>query len=90
MTTVTDAVEAGARAMAPFTPRSFGVLHADSRVALRAAWPILSAPLRELHREHSYRARDGVTYAECRECQNSWPCPTIRLLEQTDKELGCG
>lgn len=82
--TVTDAIKAGARAMAPFTPRSFGVLHADSRVALRATWPILSAPLRELH--VGEERIQGVW--QCLECGRQWPCPTIRLIEQTDKELG--
>lgn len=59
---------------------------------LAVAWPILSAPLRELHERVEFEWPRGSYY--CLECYRASedapdrPCATIRLIEQTDKELG--
>lgn len=90
MTTVTDAIAAATEAFANAYDWSEGIGVNNGRAALVAAWPILSAPLREL--VDQWR-RDGVTL---RETDLSYANCTLmdasvleELIEQTDKELGC-
>lgn len=81
MTTVDDAVEAGARSLADEwnTGERRAAHSAVAFVAARAMWPVLSARLRQLHRE-----RDS----ECPECFRFWPCTVADELDRIDKELG--
>ena len=66
----------------------------DAREAARAAWPILSAGLRELHvMKVDYRPRlhdpSGAPLRDvCQHCQRAYPCATVRELDRIDKELG--
>lgn len=87
MTTVDDAVEAGARALS----EHWRDMHTNGSLdrqrdlaghAARAMWPILSAGLRELHR--TVRVRD---WDECYGC-GALHCPTMRAIQRIDKELG--
>ncbi len=100
MSTVNDAVEAGARAMSEHwrdmhAGESLGRQRALARRAARAMWPVLSAGLRELHRQKiNFRPRrlDGGAHLreECQHCgpRVAWPCATVRELDRIDKELG--
>lgn len=62
MTTVNDAVETGARALADewSAGERLAVHSDDAFVAARAMWPILSAGLRELHRRYTVYDWDGA------------------------------
>lgn len=97
MTAVTDAIEAGARAVHALRENDGPVMDGvriEAEAIIAAAWPVLSAPLRELHERVEFEWPRGSYY--CLECYRAsedapdWPCATIRLIEQTDKELGCG
>jgi len=99
MTTVDDAIEAGARALdSNYNPDRHPVMAAMfedySLTAARAMWPILSAPLRGLHvMKVDYRPRlhdpSGAPLRDvCQHCQRAYPCATVRELDQIDKELG--
>lgn len=68
-----------------------------SRLVLAAAWPILSAPLRELHTEDWSCGNPRHTNPDvgcpdcgvhCGHCGHDWPCPTVQAIDETDKELG--
>ena len=95
MSTVDDAVEAGARALSEhwWDMHTGGSLDRQRDLAghaARAAWPILSAPLRELH----VREKDQYGPTHCFGCSQEaqawvqWPCRTVRELDRIDKELG--
>ena len=95
MTTVDDAVEAGARALW----RASDVADHEWAMtsALAAAWPILSAGLRELHSAqwecgNPRHTNPDVGCPECCEvcvaCDRDMPCATVRELDRIDKELG--
>ncbi len=85
MTTVDDAVEAAARALAnqlgfsnpQFEHRWY------SKWSVKAAWPVLSAGLRRLH-----EASTAADYAGDCLCGLRYPCPSARELERSDKERG--
>lgn len=92
MSTVEDAVEASARAL---SESEYGEGPHDSRLAdlaVTAAWPVLSAGLRELHHLHEWQSSlpgRWVTVQECDECGGTeWPCLTVRELDRIDQELG--
>ena len=84
MTTVDDAVEAGAQVVGTY------YAHEYAYHALIGAWPVLSAGLRELH----VREKDQYGPAHCFGCSQEaqawvrWPCRTVRELDRIDKELG--
>lgn len=81
MSTVDDAVEAGARAL---SESEYGEGPHDPRLAalaVAAAWPILSAPLRELH-----PPLDIGVFIGCHNCPDA--CPVAQYIIETDKELG--
>ena len=99
MTTVDDAVEAGARALSDSwtDENEYGSRQDMSRVAARAQWPILSEGLRELHPAqwecgNPRHTNPEVGCPECSEvcatCDRTMPCPTVRELDRIDKELG--
>lgn len=46
--------------------------------------------VRELHTEQFWNVHDEVwrTNPGCEECGQAYPCPTVRLLDQIDAELG--
>lgn len=90
MSTVDDAVEAGARAL---SESEYGEGPHDSRLAalaVTAAWPILSEGLRGLHAEREWRPLDGTYFGGtvCGHCRRAYPCATVRELDRIDKELG--
>ena len=79
---VDDAVEAGARAL---SESEYGEGPHDSRLAdlaVAAAWPILSAPLRAKAQLHAIGA-----HARGSEEERDW-LDLIHLIDWTDKELG--
>lgn len=101
MSTVDDAVEAGARALEAMygSPPGNKMDMVNAEAVLRAAWPILSAPLRELHEDAG--PSQGYTesgYGEIEHCCGTcgthgeygeeWPCPPMQTIIETDKELG--
>lgn len=100
MTTVNDAVETGARALADewSAGERLAVHSDDAFVAARAMWPILSAGLRGLHEckmVDIFGTGDGMEDVElCRGCSEHfnewvpWPCPTMKEIQEIDKELG--
>lgn len=97
MSTVDEAVEAGARAMSHHwrdmhTNESLGRQRQLAVHATRAMWPVLSAGLRELHT----RWDQGGGWVVCMHCnantsptrKKQWPCETITELDRIDRELG--
>lgn len=92
MTTVTDAIEAGARALSEHwrdmhTNESLGRQRMLADHAARATWPILSAPLRELHHEDAHGVFEGESAEFCA-CRDRLPCASLEAIRKTDKELG--
>lgn len=91
MSIVDEAVKAGARALAECQP---GYEHGASREVIKAAWPVLSAGLREMHT----RWDQGGGWVVCMHCNDNtspprkkqWPCETITALDRIDQELGIG
>ena len=103
MTTVDDAVEAGARALdSSYNPDQHPIMAAMfedySLAAARAMWPILSAGLRRLHSPQWECGNPRHTNPDvgCPECCEvcvtcEWcamPCATVQELDRIDKELG--
>ena len=99
MTTVDDAVEVGARAMADLwtDEDEYGSRENMAETAARAMWPILSAGLRKLHSAqwecgNPRHTNPDVGCPECCEvcvtCDRTMPCATVRELDRIDKELG--
>lgn len=97
MSTVDQAVEAGARALKSMSFAATDM--AVSEAILRTAWPVLSGPIRELHKDAGpsqgffdgdYSERDHCcgTCGEHGEYGIEWPCPTMIKIIETDKELG--
>lgn len=86
MSTVDDAIESGALALAEMAT-------APAAEAIRAAWPLLSDGLRELHQTGPMKWRypgDNTPRRICSSCDVTWPCPTARELDRIDKELANG
>lgn len=90
---IDDAIASGAQALrASFEDPEDAQIFAD--LAVTAAWPVLSAPLRGLHvMKVDYRPRlhdpSGAPLRDvCQHCQHAYPCATVRELDQIDKELG--
>lgn len=96
---VNDAVNAGRDAILyreDIGAQSYGLLPIDAKLmaddAIRAAWPVLSAPLRELHKPT--RQDGGEVCSRCISDEDwhvesaPWPCRTAEYYLQTDKELG--
>ena len=52
------------------------------------------APLSKLHHEHWHSPRTCVNYGACQmegkcsACGRKYPCPTVRLLDQIEAEMG--
>lgn len=104
MSRIEESVEAGADAAAEVRdayPRLCD--DADSAevasAVLSAAWPVLSAGLRELHRPVWACGNPGHTNPDvgcpecdevCRTCTDHMPCPTVRELDRIDRALGIG
>lgn len=92
MSTVDDAADASALALAKLyekrVPHKADELASDA--VLQAAWPVLSAGLRELHVEREWRPLDGTCLGGtvCNHCRRDWPCATVRELDRIDRELG--
>lgn len=84
------AMDAGALALAVWygkrVPHKMDEVAAE--VVLQAAWPILSAGLRELHGRIVEGPFSPFGLYVCRHCDKPWPCATVRELDRIDKELG--
>lgn len=99
MTTVDKAIEAGARALHDLwdDETEYGTYGEMATTAARAMWPILSAPIRELHESewscgNPRHTNPDIGCPECAEycdlCGHMWPCPTMQEILDIDKELG--
>lgn len=96
MSTADEAVEAGVRALAgAYWERATD----DARATAGAMWPVLSAPIRELHTYHECtdwrdcRIMFGGMCAKtghCAHCAHAMPCPTTQAVLVTDRALGIG
>lgn len=91
MSTVDDAVEAGARALHDLwdDTTEYGTYGEMATTAARAVWPILSAPIRELHPERMGQ----YGHSDCLSCTGdgdwvNWPCPDMQAVLATDRALG--
>lgn len=91
MSDVDRAVEAGARALRDsFEDPDDAQLFAD--LAITAAWPVLSAKLRELHRpvEYAFSWRDGLhRYEPCQSCKGKAGTHPCGCWQDADREYEC-